>query len=231
MERHVRYSILLFDLDDTLLDFQANEADALNKVFQLNGYTFSEEMFQAYNTVNKGLWREYESGVIALERVLNTRFSETMSKLGITVDGEAWEDQYRELLGEGHQLIRGAIETCQRLSGAHRLFIVTNGIRKTQIKRLKMSGLYELFEEIFDSQSIGFQKPSKEFFNYVSHSIDHFDAEKALIIGDSLNTDIKGGADYGIDTCWFNRYSQENVTKIQGTFTILKLSELIDICF
>jgi len=224
------YKILLFDLDDTLLDFGANEADSLNKLFQQHGYTFSDELFQLYNSVNKQLWADYEDGKIALHDVLNSRFSKTMLKLGEVVDGVEWEDQYRELLGNGCQLIEGALELCQSLSASHRLFVITNGITKTQIKRLKQSGLYEFFEDIFDSQSIGFQKPSKEFFDYVMSHIKDFKIEEALVIGDSLNTDIKGGIQAGIDTCWVNRNSRPSPADMQITYTVTSLAELYDIC-
>ena len=222
------YKILLFDLDDTLLDFGANETDSLNKLFQQHGYTFSDEMFRVYNSVNKRLWAEYENGTIVLDEVLKSRFSETMLRLGKVVDGIEWENIYRELLSNGCQHIEGALEVCQTLSISHRLFVITNGI--TQIKRLKLSGLYEFFEGIFDSQSIGFQKPSKEFFDYVMIHIKDFSKREALIIGDSLNTDIKGGLLSGIDTCWINREPSKCSAEIQSTYTVATLTELYDIC-
>lgn len=224
------YKILLFDLDDTLLDFGANEADSLNRLFQQHGYTFSNELLQAYHSVNKQLWAEYENGNIALDDVINSRFSETMSRLGIVADGIEWERQYRELLGNGCQLVEGALEVCRRLSISHRLFVITNGVARTQIKRLKQSGLYEFFEDIFDSQSIGFQKPSKEFFDYVASHIAEFNVREALVIGDSLNTDIKGGLLSGIDTCWMNGKPQKCYAEINSTYTVANLFELYDIC-
>lgn len=226
----MRYKTLLFDLDDTLLDFGANEADSLNKLFQQHGYAFSDDLFRVYNSVNRKLWADYENGHIVLDAVLNSRFSETMSRLGEVVDGVEWEILYRELLGNGYQLMDGALELCRRLSVTHRLFVITNGITKTQIKRLKQSGLYEYFEDIFDSQSIGFQKPSKEFFDYVQTHIKEFNTAEALVIGDSLNTDIKGGLLSGIDTCWINRTSQKGSAAIQSTYTVSNLTELYDIC-
>ncbi len=153
-----------------------------------------------------------------------------MLRLGKVVDGIEWENMYRELLGNGCQLMEGALEVCQSLSVSHRLFVITNGITQTQIKRLKQSGLYAFFEDIFDSQSIGFQKPSKEFFDYVMSHIKDFNIKEALIIGDSLNTDIKGGLLSGIDTCWINRKSQECSAEIQSTYTVTSLVELYDIC-
>ncbi|MDQ0874293.1 2-haloacid dehalogenase [Paenibacillus sp. V4I3] len=226
----MRYKILLFDLDDTLLDFGANEKDSLTKLFQQYGYAFSDELIQLYNSVNKQLWAEYENGNIALDVVLNSRFSETMSKMGKVVDGLEWENLYRELLGDGTQLLmEGALDVCQRLSATHRLFVITNGITRTQFKRLKQSGLYDFFEDIFDSQSIGYQKPSIEFFDYVMNHISNFNRKEALVIGDSLNTDIKGGLLSGIDTCWINRTAQKSPAEIKSTYTISSLTELIPI--
>lgn len=226
----MKYKILLFDLDDTLLDFTANEADSLKKLFQQHGYTLTDEVFHLYDTVNRQLWADYENGYIELNEVLNSRFSKTMSKLGISVDGIEWEDQYREHLGNGCQLVEGALEVCQSLSKSHRLYVVTNGVAKTQLKRLKQSGLYEYFEAIYDSQSIGFQKPAKGFFDYVMSHIKDFNKKEALIIGDSLNTDIKGGNLFGIDTCWMNRKPQKGSPEIQSTYTIARLDELYNIC-
>jgi 2-haloacid dehalogenase len=224
------YKILLFDLDDTLLDFGANETDSLNKLFQQHGYTFSDELFRVYNSVNKQLWADYEDGTIRLDDVLNSRFSETMLRLGKVVDGTEWECLYRELLGNGCQLMEGTLEVCQSLSVYHRLFVITNGITKTQVKRLKKSGLYDFFEDIFDSQSIGFQKPSKEFFDFVMSHIKDFNIKEALIIGDSLNTDIKGGILSGIDTCWINKQSQKCSAEIHSTYTVTSIAEVYDIC-
>jgi 2-haloacid dehalogenase len=225
------YKILLFDLDDTLLDFGANETDSLSKLFNQHGYTFSDELFLVYDCVNKQLWADYEDGKIALDDVLNSRFSETMLRLGNVADGREWEEQYRELLGNGCQLMDGALELCRSLSASHRLFVITNGIAHTQLKRLKQSGLYEFFEDVFDSQSIGFQKPSKEFFDHVMSHIKNFCIDEALIIGDSLNTDIKGGLLSGIDTCWINSKAQKCSAEIQSTYTITSLAELYDICY
>lgn len=164
------------------------------------------------------LWADYENGNIALDVVLNSRFSKTMSKLEKVVDGMESENLY------------GAFDVCQRLSATHRLFVITNGITRTQIKRLKTSGLYDVFEDIFDSQCIGFQKPSTEFFDYVMRHITDFDKKEALIIGDSLNTDIKGGLLSGIDTYWISRTPQKSPEAIQSTYTISSLTELFANC-
>ncbi|MFC4812328.1 YjjG family noncanonical pyrimidine nucleotidase [Paenibacillus sp. GCM10023250] len=229
----MRYKILLFDLDDTLLDFGANETESLTRLFRQYGYASPDELFRHYHIVNKQLWAEYENGTKTLDVVLNSRFSETMLRLGHVVDGSEWENLYRELLGEGEQIhMEGALDVCRRLSATHRLFVVTNGITRTQIKRLKQSGLYEFFEDIFDSQSIGAQKPSPAFFDHVMQHIPNFNRHEALIIGDSLSTDIKGGLQAGIDTCWIDRKRspQSGPQAVPSTYTISGLAELLAIC-
>lgn len=224
-----QYKILLFDVDDTLLDFGENESESLKKLFEIKGVPLTDEVLCVYHKINDGLWNKYERGQVAMDDMLKARFALTMFEFGIIVDGAEWERQYQSLLGEGVHFVDDALEVCQRLSQSYRMFVVTNAVRETQFKRLKAAKLYDLFEDIFDSQSMGYQKPLKEFFDEVIRRISGFDARDALIIGDSLNTDIKGGLAAGIDTCWLNRHHKDCDPQIKSTYTISKLTELYDI--
>ncbi|MBS6645590.1 MAG: YjjG family noncanonical pyrimidine nucleotidase [Clostridiaceae bacterium] len=225
----MRYRILLFDLDGTLLDFDANEADSLKKLFESKGHPFTDEVRRTYHSINSKLWEDYEQGKISQPEVLNTRFAETMSHFGIRADGVEWEQKYRELLGNGAQMIDGALELCRRLSASHRLFAATNGVTKTQLRRLELSGLSPFFEGVFTSQDIGIQKPDKAFFEHIMSHIEGFEREETLMIGDSLTTDIAGGNGAGIDTCWVNLKGKEN-GGVKCTYTVTCLEELITLC-
>ena len=224
-----KYQYLLLDVDDTLMDFKKIEAEALKKLFAFHGHPLTPELLQVYHTINKGLWADYENGKVPMGDMLEKRFGLTMGEFGIQIDSALWEKTYQQMLGEGGHTIDDAIDVCTRLRGVYRLFVVTNGVRETQRRRLEAAGLYHLFEAVFDSQSIGYQKPAKEFFDHVAANIDGFNKRNALIIGDSLNTDMRGGIAAGIDTCWFNRTPEKGATDLPVTYTITQLTQLYDL--
>lgn len=224
------YSILLFDLDDTLLDFRANEACALPALFALHGYHFTVPIAQVYHSINNHLWSSYERGLLPLRDVLDVRFARTMAHFGVEIDGAAWEAEYRHLLSLGHQKMEGALEICQTLCKTHRLFIVTNGVTGTQERRLREAGLFDFFENIFYSELIGHQKPARAFFEYVAAHIPGFDAQRALLIGNSPATDILGGLNFGLDTCLYSPSGAPAPAEIPATYTIQSLYELPALC-
>lgn len=225
-----QYEYILLDIDDTLLDFQANERESFMNVLKDYGYGNGADFLPAYKKINDRLWKEYEQGSIEKTEILNTRFSKTMKEFGIEVNGEEWESKYRSYLNEGAQMIEDAEEICQWLRLKYRLFIISNGVALTQRKRLKASGLDKYFEQVFVSEEVGAQKPSKEFFSYVENHIPGFDKSRALIVGDSYSSDIQGGIQYGIDTCWFIRGDiKEQEKGEKSTYRISGLKQLKDI--
>ncbi|NWL89030.1 noncanonical pyrimidine nucleotidase, YjjG family [Paenibacillus sp. 79R4] len=223
------YRTLLFDVDDTLLDFKAAERLALRLLFEEQQMELTEEIEAHYEHVNQGLWRAFEEGRIDRDEVVNTRFALLLKEYGHEVDGVLLEQRYRSYLEQGHQLIDGALELISALQGGYDLHIVTNGVSKTQDRRLRDSGLHPMFTNIFVSEDTGYQKPMKEFFDYVFARIPDFNPQRALIIGDSLSSDIKGGQLAGMDTCWYNPIGKENNTDIVPTYEIRTLQELYQI--
>lgn len=220
------YQTLFFDVDDTLLDFGAAEKAALEKLFKEKNIILTSEMEKNYKRINQGLWRSYEEGILSRDEVVNSRFSLLFKEYGQEVDGVLYEQKYRSYLEEGHQLLEGAYELIANLHNKYDLYIVTNGVSKTQDTRLRNSGLQPLFKGIFVSEDTGYQKPMKEFFDYVFARIPNFSVDQGLIIGDSLSADIKGGNLVGLDTCWFNPEMKPNNTEIVPTYQIQKLDEL-----
>lgn len=218
---------LLFDMDRTLLDFAATERAALAKTFEAYGLPFSGEVYRWHLVHNARLWEDYEKGLIDRETVLYTRFANLFRHFGFAGDGVAFEDSYRENLSLGHDLTEGAFSTIQALSKTHALYIVTNGVAETQRRRLHDCGLEGYFLGLFISEEIGAQKPQKAFFDACFARIPGFDPALALIIGDSLTSDILGGNNAGIDACWFNPAGLENHTAAKAAAEIRSLPELL----
>lgn len=220
------YKTLFFDVDDTLLDFGAAEKEALRMLFEEQGSPLTDEIEARYRHINQGLWRAFEEGKLDRDEVVNTRFSLLFKEYGQEVDGTLLERKYRSYLEEGHQLVAGALEVISDLQARYELYIVTNGVSKTQDKRLRKAGLHPLFKGIFVSEDTGYQKPMKEFFDHVFARVPGLDVEQALIIGDSLTADIKGGQLAGLDTCWYNPDGKANETDIVPTYEIKTLGDL-----
>lgn len=223
------YKTLLFDVDNTLLDFIATEDQALRLLCEQQGLEMTPELKERYQAINSKLWKRLEEGECDINEITTTRFEKLLLTYGQEVDGAELESAYRRFLGQGHQLMDGAAELIAELYEAHNLYIVTNGFAQTQDQRLRDSGLYPFFKDIFTSEAIGFQKPAIQFFNHAFSRIGDFDAAQTLIIGDSLTADIKGGQLAGIDTCWINHNKTQNTTSIIPTYEIQKLDELREI--
>ncbi|WP_025028683.1 YjjG family noncanonical pyrimidine nucleotidase [Caldalkalibacillus mannanilyticus] len=224
-----KYQTLLFDVDDTLLDFGAAENLALHRLFEEQKMSLTSEIKGDYQRINQNLWKSFEEGKISRDEVINTRFSILFKEYGHEVDGVLVEKKYRHYLEEGAQLVQGAFALITHLQEFYDLYIVTNGVSQTQYKRLQKSGLHPFFKDIFVSEDTGYQKPMKEYFEYVFARIPHFSVEKTLIIGDSLSADITGGQLAGLDTCWYNPAMKGNDTGVDPTYQIHQLDELYPI--
>ena len=225
-----KYTDLLFDLDDTLLDFGATETQALRLLFATYNLEMTPQLEKDYKKFNQSLWKKLELGTLSRKELLEKRFSTFFKEhLALDVDGIATGKQYTSFLAQGHQQIKGAKELLQDLKKAdYQLHVVTNGNKNIQYKRLDDSHFNRFCDTIFISEEIGYQKPTKQFFEHVFNKLDLV-PNQAIITGDSLSSDIKGGINAGIDTLWYNPAQITNNSTIQPTYEIHKLEQIKEI--
>ena len=195
---------LLLDLDDTILDFHKAERIALSKTIRDFGVEPTEEVLNRYHHINKWHWEQLELGLMTREQVLVGRFAQLFRELEMEVDAAACMKGYERNLSIGHYFLPGTEEAVKRLHEKYRLFLVSNGTATVQQGRLTSAGLYPYFEQVFISQEIGFNKPDKAFFDRCFDRISGFAPDRALMVGDSLTSDIKGGINAGLKTVWVN---------------------------
>ena len=216
---------LFLDLDDTILDFHKAERIAISKTIREFGVEPTEEILTLYHGINKWHWEQLELGNLTRAEVLVNRFGVLFEKLGREVDAPKCAKAYEINLSQGHWFLPGAEEAVDALSKKYRLFLASNGTAVVQKGRMTSANLYRFFETVFVSQEIGYNKPSREYFDACFASIPGFDKEKAMIVGDSLSSDIKGGINAGIRTVWVNP-DHKDCGDIRPDYEIEALSQL-----
>lgn len=225
----MKYDILLFDADDTVLDFGAAEERALKISFESNGLHFDKHVLETYRKNNIREWQRLERGEISVEQVLANRFNATFAELNFSASLQSVSELYERELHNGHNVVPHAEEVLQKLQKKCRLYLASNGVLSIQNSRLAGSGLGKYFLKRFISEEIGVPKPNVEFFRRSFAKIDNFDSSRTLIIGDSLSSDIRGGKNAGIATCWFNPCGAKNDTDVKPDYEISDLRQLFDI--
>ncbi len=195
---------VFLDFDDTILDFHMAEAEALKKTLLMVGRTPTEEMLQRYSVINDAQWKLLELGKLTRAQVKLRRFELFFKEFDIQYDAETAWQYYEKQIGIGHYFISGAEEMLRALCGKYRLFLVSNGSSAVQKGRLESAKIAPMFEGIFLSEEVGYVKPQAEFFEHCFSRIPNFSKDRAIIFGDSLTSDILGGINAGIRTCWFN---------------------------
>ena len=217
---------LFLDLDDTILDFHKAERIALSKTIRQFGVEPTEEVLHRYHLINIWHWEQLELGKMTRAEVLTGRFKMLFQELGLDVDPDQMQAGYEHNLSIGHYFLPGAEETVDELSKKYRLFLASNGTAVVQKGRMTSANLYRFFEQVFVSQEIGHNKPSLDYFNACFDRIPGFDRSKAMIVGDSLSSDIKGGKNAGIRTCWVNPNHTPAKADIQPDYEIEALHQL-----
>ncbi len=224
---------LFLDLDDTILDFHKAEFVALGKTLTEFGVAPTDENRALYSRINKGCWAALERGEMTREQVRLGRFEGFLQAIGREGDPQAWADRYEGNLSVGHYFLPGAWEALEKLHGKYRLFLASNGLARVQAGRLASAGIRPFFEGIFISQEIGANKPSKEFFDRCFARIPDIRREECMMVGDSLSSDILGGQNAGLLTCWVNPNHLERKSGIRVDYeieTLAQLPDLLDRC-
>ena len=225
-----RFSTILWDVDGTLLDFSYSQRYALKKCFETVGREITDEQIQRYDQINNSFWRRFELGEVTKEQLLPGRFLQLFEEFDIRgIDIASFLKEYQEALGSVFSHVDDSLTICKSLCGHVRQYVVTNGVTSTQRNKLKLSGLAEVMDGMFISEEVGAPKPSREFFDFCLERLDEKDKSKILIIGDSLSSDIKGGVQTGIITCWYRPDGTENNTGYWPDYEISDLHMIYDI--
>lgn len=215
------YTFLLFDLDHTLLDFDAAEDVALTELLKEARVPDVQAYKDFYVPMNKALWDDLALGKISKQELVQCRFGKLFAHFGQQVDGRAFAHRYQYFLSRQGQTLSGAKELLDMLQDMGcRLFGATNGIAAIQKGRLAQSEIGQSFERVFISDEIGAQKPDKRFFDALAQEIPSFARSHALMIGDSLISDIQGGNNAAIDTVWYNPDNKANHSQVRPTYII-----------
>jgi 2-haloacid dehalogenase len=222
------YKYILLDADNTLFDFDKAESVSLKATLEHLGIAFSEAINQAYSTINIKLWKLYEKNLIEKETIKTQRFSELFECLGENADAYVASEIYRRNLETQTMLMPHAEAVCEELSRHFVLAILTNGVGTTQRSRFGASSINKYIKHHIISEELGTAKPHIEFFD-AAFKIIGCTAENALMVGDSLSSDILGAINAGVDCCWFNPKGLENEYGYDIKYEISDLRELPEI--
>lgn len=247
----MRFKYILWDIDGTLLDFIAAEKVAIRACFEkFEMGECTDEMIARYSKINRKYWEALERGEITKQEVLVGRYREFFETEGLDVSkAEPFNDEYQIRLGDTCVFRDGGYEIVSKLKGRVVQYAVTNGTSRAQERKLINSGLDKLLDGVYISDKIGFEKPTSQFFVPVFEAISKLEKEtnkeinneinkginkginkdEVLIIGDSLTSDIRGGNNVGIKTCWYNPKGEDNNQGAHVDYEITNLNEIYDI--
>lgn len=221
------YRFILFDLDDTIFDFQKAQWYCFSDVLKQYNETYSEEKYKKYKEINHFYWKLVEEQKMQREFAQCQRFTSFFSELGKNINGADANIVYQKSLTNQTWLIPYATEVCKFLSLTYELVFITNGFTNTQVERVQKSGIADYFQKIIVSEELGIEKPSIDFFKKALKLIGSNDTSKMIIVGDSLSSDIAGANNAGIDCCWYNPNKNAVSSKYKINYVINDLRELL----
>ncbi len=219
------YTHLIFDFDHMLFDTDQSEALSFQHALRSHGVADPEPLLGHYQRINQGLWREVEKGTISPNEVKSQRFATLAAEADLPYDPEAVAESYTAGLCDHGELYDGAGELVMSLADTFTLAMVTNGLGPVQRGRLDRIGLGGVFEPLVISGEVGVSKPRPEIFQLVFDAFPDTPRSNFLMIGDSLTSDVAGGRNAGIDTCWYDRHGA-NESPEEPTHRIESISDL-----
>lgn len=223
----MKYEVILFDADETLFDFEKSERDAFkNAMLEFNMDYDENYHLKIYKDINTDIWKEFENGLITQKKLKTERFKRLSRKLNSAFDKTEFAKSYMKHLSFASYLFKDSQSLIESLSKDYKLAIVTNGLTDVQDRRVRHSIIGKYFYNVIISEEAHAAKPDPKIFELALKSINHADKSKVLMVGDSLTSDIQGGINFGIDTCWYNPDKSLNSTEIKPTYEIYKLMEL-----
>jgi len=225
----MRYETLLFDLDHTLLDSDASEIAAYAHTMATIGLPNPDDHFERYLRINHAMWAAVERGELQPSEVRFKRFEQFVDEVGITADPVAMADAFVWGLGAFGELYDGARVVLEQLAGQVQIAMVTNGLSDVQRARIERLDLDHFFDAVVISSEVGVTKPRPEIFDITFELLGHPPKQSALMIGDSLTSDIRGGSDYEIATCWLNWRGSPARPDLAITHEITQIAQLVDI--
>ena len=226
----MKYKVLLFDIDDTLLDFDKAETLSIIECFEKYNIPYNDNVVKDYKDINLSYWKEFEKGNTTIPKLMVDRFITLLSKYKkeLVNIADEFNEYYLDRLNKKNEIIPNADIVIKELKKNYIVIPASNGVGATQVERVESSLLKGLFDKYYISGFIGYQKPQKEFFNYIFNDLKEYHKEDFLMIGDSETSDINGGINAGIDTCYFN-FRGKKLRLAKPTYEINDLLDLLEI--
>lgn len=217
---------ILIDIDNTLLDFYESAKYAVGVAFGKVGLDYNEHCFKVFTEQNDLLWQKIECGELTRQGLHQIRFKIIFDVLNLNGNDLKAEEEFRKALFNVAVAVDGAKDLVEHLAKKYKLYCASNAIYNQQINRLKLAGMHDNFEDFFISERIGYQKPTKEFFDYCFSQMGGICPSETIMIGDSLTADITGAKKYGIKSIWYNHLKKENDSDIFPDFSVDSLSQI-----
>ena len=220
------YQWILFDADNTLFDFDRSARHSLEQAMLYFDLPFEETHHITYGIVNKRCWEAFERGELSPKVLRSKRFELFFNEIGVSANPSLFSKCYLEFLAGGDFMLDGARALLEQLHSEFQLVLITNGLKEVQRPRIQKAELQSYFHTIVVSDEIGSAKPHPAFFDYTFEQIGQPKKEEAIVVGDSLSSDILGGQQYGLDTVWYNPKKKQSPEHIRPTYQIEALADL-----